>query len=63
MRVVIDGGLCFRHQRCVAHCPEVFGIDDDGYGVVKVDVVPPALEQQVRECIARCPEEAISLSG
>jgi ferredoxin len=62
MRVAIDHEVCFRHQRCFAHCPEVFGIDDEGYGVVLVSEVAKQLEDRVRECVERCPEEAISIS-
>jgi ferredoxin len=47
----------------MAHCPEVFGIDDEGYGVVLVPEVPAELEERVRECVERCPEEAISMTA
>jgi ferredoxin len=63
VRVAIDGNLCFRHQRCMAHCPEVFGIDDEGFGVVLTPDVPAELEPRVRECVERCPEEAISMTA
>jgi ferredoxin len=63
VRVVIDRELCFRHQRCMAHCPEVFGIDDEGYGVVRVPDVPAELEERVGECVERCPEQAIALTS
>jgi ferredoxin len=63
VRVAIDGKLCFRHQRCMAHCPEVFGIDDEGYGVVLVPEVPAELEERVQECVERCPEEAITMTA
>ena len=60
MRVTIDSELCFRHQRCMPHCPEVFGVDDEGYGVVLLPLVPAGLEDRVRECVKRCPEGAIT---
>jgi ferredoxin len=44
----------------MAHCPEVFGIDDEGYGVVLLPLVPAGLEAPVRECVKRCPEGAIT---
>jgi ferredoxin len=42
------------------HCPEVFGVDDEGYGVVLLPLVPAGLEDRVRECVKRCPEGAIT---
>ena len=62
MHVAIDRELCFRHQRCMAHCPEVFGIDDEGYGVVRTADVPTEREARVSECVERCPEGAITLT-
>ncbi|MWA02933.1 ferredoxin [Actinomadura sp. LD22] len=61
MRVAIDGELCFRHQRCVAHCPEVFGTDEEGYSVVLQPDVPPEFRDRVLESVNLCPEQAISL--
>jgi ferredoxin len=31
MHVMVDREVCFRHARCFAHCPEVFGLDTEGY--------------------------------
>ncbi len=33
MRVSIDPGLCQGHARCASLVPELFDIDDEGYGV------------------------------
>jgi ferredoxin len=63
VRVAIDPEVCFRHQRCSAHCPEVFGVDEEGYGVVLLPDVPAELESRVQECIDYCPEQAITASG
>ena len=44
---------------CVDTCPEVFEMDD--IAVVKVDVVPPALEAKAKQAAEECPVEAIIL--
>jgi ferredoxin len=41
--------------------PEVFDIDDDGFGIVLVDPVPDADESDARDAALNCPEGAITL--
>ena len=62
MRVIIDRTLCTGHGRCYALAGEVFAPDDDGYSVIKVATVPPALWAQARLGVEACPEGAIMLT-
>jgi ferredoxin len=58
--VVIDGEKCEGHARCWALCPEVFDVDDDGYGRVRdVDITPYVAA--VQRAVLNCPERAIEL--
>lgn len=61
MKVVIDEDLCQGHARCVLACPDVFDLDEQGHGIVVVDVVPPEHEMAVQRAVGDCPESAISL--
>ena len=58
MKVKIEDDLCTACDLCVDSCPEVFEMGDD-VAVVKVDVVPDGLEDDVQEAIDSCPSEAI----
>lgn len=61
MKVFIDDDNCRGHGVCAAECPQVFGINDDGYGEVLVDEVPADLEDAVRVVATHCPERAITV--
>jgi ferredoxin len=56
---MVDREICFRHARCFAHCPEVFGLDAEGYSVVLRPDVPKEYQARTREAAAYCPEQAI----
>jgi ferredoxin len=60
--VSIDSSRCQGHGRCALASPEVFDVDDDGYGVVLDSEPAPELLADVRTAIDNCPERAISLS-
>jgi len=61
MQVRIDAALCQGHQMCAIRAPEVFGSDDEGYGVVLLEgELPSELEGSARHAVAACPERAIS---
>lgn len=49
---------CIACELCVETCPEVFEMGEE-IAQVKVDVVPPELEDKVREAAEACPVEAI----
>lgn len=61
MRVVLDLDVCQGHARCARLAPGVFGLDDAGYAVLKLEDVPPGQEGAVREAAAACPERAIEI--
>ncbi|MGH3301796.1 MAG: ferredoxin [Streptosporangiaceae bacterium] len=62
MRVHIDPERCQGHGRCYDLAPDVFGEDDEGYGMVLGDgVVPPQQEHDAHRAATNCPERAIEL--
>jgi ferredoxin len=62
MRVTVDRDVCFRHARCFAHCPEVFGLDEEGYSVVLLPDVPEEYQPRTRDAVRLCPEGAIAVT-
>ncbi|MEU0495871.1 ferredoxin [Mycobacterium sp. NPDC006124] len=60
MRVVVDDGACAGHGACVAICPEVFALTDDGYAEAVLSEIPPHLQASVDEAIDASPERAIT---
>jgi ferredoxin len=61
VRIVLDSEKCQGHGRCYALAPEVFGPDEEGYGIVlQADVSGQALEQ-ARLGEQGCPEAAIRI--
>ncbi len=63
MRVSIDPQRCQGHGRCYSVAPEVFAADDDGFGSVLADPVPPAEEDRARLAARNCPEDAVAVEG
>ena len=61
MKAVIDGDKCQGHGRCALIAPDVFDVDDYGHGLVLVDDVAAADQEDVREAVLCCPEQAISV--
>ena len=63
MKVSIDHTKCISCGSCVAICPEVFEMKEDGTVDVKDDFkgkdVPADLESKVREACDMCPATAI----
>jgi ferredoxin len=62
MKAEVDADKCQGHARCWEICPEVFTLDDEGFGSVPVAEVPAELELKTREAADNCPERAIVLS-
>ncbi len=60
MKVKVDPTLCAGVSACESTCPEVFEVVN-GVSTVKVDVVPPELEEKCREAVEGCPMNAISV--
>jgi ferredoxin len=62
MKVSIDAKRCQGHGRCYDLAPEIFGEDEEGYGVVRVDgAVPAAAQEHARRAVLNCPESAIEI--
>ncbi len=64
MKVSIDKTKCAVCGSCVAICPEVFEIRDDGVVDVKaeyqgVDITDPVLQDKIRQAVDACPAMAI----
>ena len=59
MRVSISD-KCQGHARCLALVPEVFYIDDGGYGAVHGDgEFPDDKSELIQKALMNCPENAI----
>ncbi len=67
MKVSIDHSKCVSCGSCVAVCPEVFEMKDDGTVDVKKEYqdkeIPKELEAKVREAHDVCPVVAIVMEG
>ena len=62
MRLRIDRGLCQGHARCASLAPELFDLDEDGFGVVRPGCGSlPAGDLQALLAVDNCPEQAIVL--
>jgi ferredoxin len=59
MTVRIDADRCKGHARCMLVNPDLFGMDDEGHGLVTREPAPGELAD-VRAAIANCPERAIT---
>ena len=63
MKLHIDSARCQGHGRCYDLAPDLFGDDEEGYGMVRGDgIVPADREHDARLAVANCPERAIELS-
>mgnify|MGYP001818120629 FL=1 len=62
MKVRIDKDACQGHGQCVILCPEVFEDDEQGFGVVRNEVVPEEAEHDCERAEASCPERAIHIT-
>ncbi|MGC7101457.1 ferredoxin [Amycolatopsis lurida] len=63
MKVQVDGTRCQGHTLCAMIAPEVFELDEvDGHSSPVGDTVPADQEEQVREAVRSCPEQAISVA-
>jgi len=61
-KVKIDESTCIGCGTCVALCPEVFELGEDGKAKVKLqNSKTPKLQAEIDEAIEVCPVKAISL--
>jgi ferredoxin len=64
MFLSIDTARCAGHGQCHYTAPELFDIDDDGFGVVKIaGSLTAELEGAAEAGVSACPEQAISMTG
>jgi ferredoxin len=61
MRIVVDWDRCTGMGMCESLAPDVFEVDDDGSLQIHAETVPEGMESDVREAVASCPTEALSL--
>jgi ferredoxin len=64
MRVIANVTLCQGHSRCADICPEVFGTDAIlGKVVLRLQEIPPSLDEDVMVAVNNCPEGALAVQG
>jgi ferredoxin len=63
MRIVVDWDRCTGMGMCESLAPDVFEVDDDGSLILHTEEVSQDQEAEVREAVAACPTEALSLEG
>jgi ferredoxin len=61
MQLRIDRERCCGHGRCYDLHPDLFTYDDEGFGIVVDDTVPPGRSDEARRSTGDCPERAILL--
>jgi ferredoxin len=60
MKVNVDKEACSGCELCVTSCPDIFEMADD-VAVVKVEIVPEAAQDCVRQAVEDCPVTAIQI--
>jgi ferredoxin len=64
MKISINAERCQGHGRCYDLAPDIFGEDEEGYGVVLGNgIVDAAGQAQARLAVLNCPESAIEVEG
>ena len=63
MRVKADFDLCESNALCVGIAPETFELDDDDFLNILDDEVTPANEAKIRQAVASCPKNALSIES
>jgi ferredoxin len=61
MRVQADFDLCEANALCVGIAPETFELDDDDYLQIIDEQVWPDNESKIRQAVASCPRNALSI--
>jgi ferredoxin len=62
VRLVLNRDACTGHGRCYDLAPDVFGDDEGGYSVLRIDGdIPASLEPVARAAALNCPERAIEI--
>jgi ferredoxin len=64
MKISINAERCQGHGRCYDLAPDIFGEDEEGYGVVLGNgIVEAGGQAQARLAVLNCPESAIEVEG
>ena len=61
MRVTADFDLCEANALCVGIAPETFELDDDDFLLILDDEVTVDNEAKIRQAVASCPRNALSI--
>ncbi|MGH8961643.1 MAG: ferredoxin [Jatrophihabitantaceae bacterium] len=62
MKVTIDASRCEARGYCAKFAPQVFDLDDDGYGrVVVAGELSSEQLADARSAVDACPEQAVAL--
>ena len=61
MRITIDRASCVGYGMCHIHAGELFGLDEEGRGVVRFGEVPEELRDEARDGADACPQRAITV--
>jgi ferredoxin len=63
VRIKIDRELCAGHAQCYLIAPELFTVDEQGYGVVLAEEFDDSLRELAVRAAANCPERVIQVEG
>jgi ferredoxin len=61
MKIKVDDDKCTGHGMCESFAPDMFEVGDDGDLILKCEVVPHGLEDEVRQAVDACPTLALTL--
>ncbi|MFJ6837405.1 ferredoxin [Streptomyces sp. NPDC091209] len=60
--LAVDFAACEGHGLCAELLPELIGLDEWGYPVLRDSAVPPDLLSHARRAVAACPVMALRLN-
>jgi ferredoxin len=63
VRITIDHNLCVGHAQCYLVAPELFSVDEQGYGVVLAEEVDDSMRELAARAADSCPERAIRVEN
>ncbi|MEN8673374.1 ferredoxin [Nocardioides sp.] len=61
MKVAIDRASCVGYGMCHIHAGDLFGLDEEGRGVVRLETVPAELYDEAYDGAEACPQRAITV--
>lgn len=63
MKVIVDSELCEANAICMAHCEEVFRVNEDDTLTILMSEIPERLRSQVENAVRLCPRQALRIEG